>query len=184
MGQNKYLREVFEQPPLTAFRRQNNLRDMLIKSRVPAPTPLHPSRYIKGMSKCGRACPACPFVLEGKDVKLEDKSSWKIEKKVSCETFNCIYMIQCTKENCMKRYIGETGRLLKHRIADHRGYITSQVTSKATGAHWNLPGHSLAQMKFTVLEQVKFNSEGYRKERETYFIKKFNTFYKGINEEK
>ena len=77
---------------------------------------------------------------------------------------------------------------MKHRIADHRGYITSQVT---TGTHWNLPGHRMAQMKFTVLEvklkvkfKVKFNSEAYRKERETYFINKFNTFYKGINKEK
>ena len=74
--------------------------------------------------------------------------------------------------------------LLKHRIADHRGYIFNQVTSKATGAHWNLPGHSLAQMKFTVLEQVKYNSEPYRRERETFFINKFNTFYRGINQEK
>ena len=59
---------------------------------------------------------------------------------------------------------------MKHCIADHRGYITSQVTSKATGAHWNLPGHSLAQMKFTVLEQVKFKSAAYRRERDPYFI--------------
>ena len=93
-------------------------------------------------------------------------------------------MIQCMKENCQQRYIGQTGRLLKHRIADHKGYISNQVTSKATGAHWNLPGHSLAQMKFSVLEQVKYISEPYKRERETFFINKFNTFYKGINQEK
>ena len=88
------------------------------------------------------------------------------------------------KQNCNARYIGQTQRFLKHHIADHRGDISNQVTSKATGAHWSLPGHSLALMKFTVLEQVKYNSEPYRKERETYFINKFNTFYKGVNQEK
>ena len=93
-------------------------------------------------------------------------------------------MLQCTKDNCKKRYIGQTGRFLRFRIADHKGYITNQVTSKATGAHWNQPGHSLADMKFTVLEQVKYNDEAYRKERETFFINKFNTFYQGINKEK
>jgi hypothetical protein len=34
--QNKYLSEVFKQPPLTAYRRQKNLRDLLIKSKSPS----------------------------------------------------------------------------------------------------------------------------------------------------
>ena len=93
-------------------------------------------------------------------------------------------MIECEKDKCKQRYIGQTGRLLQFRIADHRGYITNQVTSWATGAHLNLPGHSLADMKFTVIEQVRYNSDLYRRERETYHINKFNTFYQGLNREK
>ena len=34
---------------------------------------------------------------------------------------------------CYQRYIGTSGRKLKFRLADHRGYITNQVVSKATG---------------------------------------------------
>ena len=94
---------------------------------------------------------------------------------------NGVYMITCEKENCHHKYIGETGRILKPRIADHRGYILNQVQSRATGVHFNLRGHSLANMKFTVIEQVKYNNEAYWKERETYHINKFNTFYQGIN---
>ena len=182
--QDSYLKDVFEEPPLTAFRRQNNLRDMLIKSKVPPPPSPYPQRETKGMARCGNSCPSCPYVLPGKTVKIDIERQWRIDKKVNCNTFNCIYMLQCTKENCKNRYIGQTGRFLRFRIADHKGYITNQVTSKATGAHWNQPGHSLADMKFTVLEQVKYNDEAYRKERETFFINKFNTFYKGINKEK
>ena len=92
-------------------------------------------------------------------------------------------MIECDKDRCRERYIGQTGRLVKNRIADHRGYTSNQVLSTATGAHFNLPGHSLANMKFTVIEQVKFNSEPYRREREIYHINKFNTFYRGLNRE-
>ena len=92
-------------------------------------------------------------------------------------------MIQCEKDRCKQKHIGQTGRLLKFRISDHRGYISNQVTSRATGAHFNLPGHSLADMKFTVLEQVKYNDEQYRRERESYHINKFNTFYHGLNRE-
>ena len=179
--QNQYLSEVFKEPPLTAYRRQTNLRDMLIKSKVPPPPPIHPRREMKGMSKCGNSCTACTFVKEGKVVKINQENIWKIERKVNCNTFNCIYMIQCQKEKCQNRYIGQTGRLLKFRIDEHRGYIHNQVTSKETGAQFNLPGHSLADMKFTVLEQVKYNDEQYRRERESYHINKFNTFYHWLN---
>ena len=92
-------------------------------------------------------------------------------------------MIECEEDMCKQRYIGQTGRILKFRIAEHRGYVSNQVTSKATCAHFNLPGHSLANMKFTVLEQVKYNSEPYRREHEKYHINQFNTFYKGLNRE-
>ena len=90
-------------------------------------------------------------------------------------------MIQCDKERCMERYIGDTGRLLRARLAEHRGYVVNKTTERATGAHFNLPGHSLSDMKITVLEQVKFKDESYRKERETYFINKFNTYHTGMN---
>ena len=81
-------------------------------------------------------------------------------------------MIYCNKEHCKEnRYIGETGRMLRHRLADHRGYVTSKVTSKSTGAHFNLPGHSLANMKITILEQVKKKDPEYRKEREIFYPK-------------
>ena len=69
-------------------------------------------------------------------------------------------------------------------MADHRGYVTNKIVEKATGAHFNLPGHSLANLTITILEQVKYQDKEYRKERESYFIRKFNTFYKGINRQK
>ena len=92
-------------------------------------------------------------------------------------------MIRCTNDNCKQQYIGGTGRQMKFQIGDHRGFIQNQVTSKAKWAHWSQPGHRLADMKFTVLEQPKYNDMNYREERETFFIKKFDTFYNGINKE-
>ena len=61
-------------------------------------------------------------------------------------------MIECSIENCKQRYIGETKRMLKPRMADHRGYVSNGDTSTATGAHFNSPGHSLANMKVTEIE--------------------------------
>jgi hypothetical protein len=178
---DKYLKECFPEPPLTAFRRQPNLRNLLIKSKVPAPIDRYPKRKLKGMTSCGKQCPACPYILEGNKVKIDEKSTWNIEKKFSCESFNIIYLLNCNK--CKQKYIGTTGRQLKSRIAEHKGYIAQQVSSRATGHHWNLPGHSLADLKVTILEQSKSKEEDYRKEREKFFIRKFDTYNKGINRE-
>ena len=86
-----------------------------------------------------------------------------------------------TKEKCQLAYIGETKRQLKYRISDHKTYIKSENMEQATGEHFNLPGHSISNMKVTIVERVKKNDDQYRKEREKYFINKFNTFYRGIN---
>ena len=114
---------VFPEPPLTAFKRQNNLRSMIIRAKVP----IKPK----------------PYIIE------YQKSYWK--------------------ENW---YIGESGRPLKYRMDEHRGYVVNQTTSNATGAHFNSPGHSLSDMKVLIIEQVKIRMAEYRKEREKYFINK------------
>ena len=79
--------------------------------------------------------------------------------------------------------------MLKAKLSDHRGYINNMVVNITTGDNFNQPGHSLADLNvffsfFCFLEQVKMEDDNYRKEREKYFINKFNTFYDGINREK
>lgn len=81
-------------------------------------------------------------------------------------------------------YNGETKRMLSYRLADHRGYVSRAETDKATGAHFTMPGHSLADLRITVIEHLKGRSREYRKEREHYFIRKFDTYYNGINRQK
>ena len=86
----------------------------------------------------------------------------------------------CTKENCKKTYAGETKRFLRNRLDTHRGYVNNFVDN-TTGTHFTQPGHTLANIQIVALEQVKKNCELYRKEREEYFIQKFNTVMKGLN---
>ena len=70
---------------------------------------------------------------------------------------------------------------LRSRLADHRCYFNNKHTDKATGAHFNLPGHSVANMKISVIEQVEYKLDLYRKEREDFYIRKFNTYNEGMN---
>ena len=74
-----------------------------------------------------------------------------------------------------------TRRFLKFCIDDHCGYISNRKIHKATGDHFNKPGHSLADLSVTALERVKRNNPLYRKEREEYFMRLFDTYHRGIN---
>ena len=134
--QDKYMEELVKEPPLAAFKKQRNIRDILIKSKVPPAPNRYPNREVNGMAKCGKDCTSCPYVKTGQDIKISDTETWKINRKFTCETNNRIYILECTK--CSNRYIGETSRMLKARLSEHRGYINNKVvnltisTSQAT----------------------------------------------------
>ena len=48
-------------------------------------------------------------------------------------------------------------------------YIRDYCLTCDTGEPFNLPGHSLADLSVTAIEQAKVNSLLYRKEREEYW---------------
>ena len=180
--QDPYLKDVFSEPPLVAYKRQRNIRDKIIRAKIP-PNQTRQNRVIFGMKKCGN-CPACPYVKEGTQVKTKNKS-WNLTNSFNCNTKNIIYFVECQKDRCKNGdtciYIGETEKPIETRIRQHMGYIRNKILSQATGFHFNSPGHSSSDMKFTVLEQVRSRDLVYRKEREKYLIKEFNSYYRGLN---
>ena len=123
---------------------------------------------------------AYPFILEKKFIKTS-RHIWNLRNGYNCNTKNIVYLIQCDKEKCKQMYIGESKRKLKDRLLEHKSYVEDKKLSQATGFHFNLPGHSFKNVKIIVLERVKKISDSYRKEREKFHIKKFNTFYEGLN---
>ena len=132
------------------------------------------------MTKCNAPCTACPYIMEGSTI-TKTRKLWEIQKNLNCNSENIVYMIECQKDNCRKRYIGQTERKLSDRFSEHRGYVNRKILSQPTGQHFNSPGHSISDMKITVIEKIKKNDKSYREERETYFIALFNTFYRGMN---
>ena len=149
-------------------------------AKIPISQGRQEKRNIQGMKKCNKPCSVCPYIQEGKAIK-GDGFVWNIRKNVNCNSNNVVYMVECNKENCKLRYIGESERELKKRTLEHLGYIRNKHLSKATGHHFNLPGHNSSNFTIKVIEKVKKKDIYYRKEREHYLIKKFNTFNKGMN---
>ena len=56
MKQDPYLAEVFPLPPLVAYKRPPNIKDKLIRAKVPEQPPLRPKRNLTGIKKCNN-CP-------------------------------------------------------------------------------------------------------------------------------
>ena len=93
------------------------------------------------------------------------------------------YMIECQKYK--KQYIGETKRTLRERFTEHRQATNNPSHANATAAvptHFNLPDHSIKDMKLIPLELQPTNNASRRKAREAYLIEKGQTLTPhGIN---
>ena len=132
------------------------------------------------MKKCGKMCPICPFVKEGKSVKAKH-SNFKMElnRQYTCDDTGVIYLVECTK--CGQQYCGQSKNRLRDRFSNHLGYVRTKKVHKATGHHFNNGGCKIHHMSITVLEKVKTNTLPYRLTREKYYIEKFNLKYRGLN---
>ena len=64
-----------------------------------------------------------------------------------------IYLIEYSK--CNLQYIGETDRALQDRFNEHKGYVRTRKFNQTTGAHFNLPGHSVSDMVVMAIENIK-----------------------------
>ena len=92
VAKNKYLGQVFPNPPLTGYRRQPNIRSYLIRAAI-----AKPERKNVGMRKCNKTdWTACPYIKEGKTITINDRK-WIIKKQVNCQNYNIIYAIVCKK---------------------------------------------------------------------------------------
>ena len=74
--------------------------------------------------------------------------------------------------------------MLCSRVAEHCGYFSQGETDKPVGAHFIKSGHSLADLRVSVIEHTRGRITEYRKERELYFIQIFDTYPCGMNKQK
>ena len=88
--QDPYLAEVFSEPPLTAFKRQTK------SSRS---TKEICTKTTNGLKNCRKQyCTVCPYIKEGKTIRIKENTTWEIKKNFNCENYNVIYLIECEKD--------------------------------------------------------------------------------------
>ena len=98
-------REIFLLPPLTSYRRDQNIRDILVhtsrKSQYGSPAGTYP---------CGTPrCRTCAHV-SATTIIAGPRHNITIREHFTCKSSNVVCCISC--RHCPVLYIGETGRML------------------------------------------------------------------------
>ncbi|XP_060137736.1 uncharacterized protein LOC132593051 isoform X2 [Zootoca vivipara] len=90
----------------------------------------------------------------------------------NCSSSNIVYAIKC--QQCPSAlYIGQTGQTLRQRINRHKSDIRNH--KKSVREHFNLPGHSIQDLKAAVLLQENFRNRQEREDAEFKLITKLKT---------
>lgn len=123
----------FRGRPLIAFKRDKNLGDILVSSRIRS------EDVVKGTKKCGRSrCLTCPHI-NNSDIIIGPTGTFNIKSSFSCISEGIIYAIEC--DRCGKLYIGETGRKLSDRFREHRRFVVTKKADNEIAFHFNQPDH-------------------------------------------
>ena len=169
-----HLGHLFQQNPLIVFRRERNLRDLLVRSRLP-----HNITTSVGTTPCSRKCNTCDFTLQVESLQLP-KGTLKIKNQFNCESRNVVYVIQCKRCNIF--YIGQTGKRLSDRVNQHLRSIKNE-DSLPVANHFNRKEHSIGT-DFCVTAVRVCNNFKDRLNTETRLILRFGTRSPdGLNEQ-
>lgn len=160
------IEELREFKMITAYRRNKNLKDILVhtnlKNKIQAPKIKNAKfihvQYLDNIHS-QRGCPVWGSFTE--------------------DTSNLVYAIQCT--TCKKIYIGETGNRLRVRMYQHTYHL--RRANKPTVLYSHLRTHGSDGYKFMILESNSGWSRVERQRRERHWISKLKTIDPwGLNE--
>ena len=171
LRKHEFTEHIFTDPSITAYRRECNIRDRIVRACDPQSPP--------GTTECKR--PRCKTyahvfqtvvitvpVLTGFDTKLPS---------LTCTSRNLIYAIVC--QLCQMLYIGETKTPLSTRFSDH---LRSNLPGRPVAAHFNSNGHTIEHAKITGILPTSGNSDKERHSSEQRIISKLQTLHPhGIN---
>ena len=102
---------IFPEPPMVAFRRDDNLRTSLVHTtgkQAATRTGTYPCQYPR--------CCTCGHISSETDL-LGPKDRLTIKDSFTCLSSGLIYCISCRR--CPAIYIGETVRTLRERFGEH-----------------------------------------------------------------
>ena len=167
------LKEIFPKPPLVAYKRDTNLGDVLVHSRLLSSSG---NNTTPGTHPCGLPrCKTCRHVSSATTIR-GPKGNFTVRRRFTCQSADVVYAVICSlcSDATLMMYVGETFRSLAVRGEEHLraarlGYNTQ------VGEHFQRPGHCPDHFSILVLWQ---NSDARMRRRfaEMHFAHKLGTF--------
>ena len=154
-------RPIHERGLTVGYRRPKNLRDILVKARLPPEVkPDEPDRPPPVQKVCkSKHCRYCPILDKSGKVKAHTTGrTYRSRQNVCCNSNNLIYCITCKR--CGKQYVGQTKNSLKERFKSHFYQIAYDPKKTEVSRHFNQKNHSrLDDVQIHILEFVHSNIE-------------------------
>ena len=169
-------KKVFKRPPIKAWRRGINMKEILCPSRLP---PISAEIKRKGFTKCSQPnCALCPFALDTSEFNINGKNR-KITQSLNCKSKSGIYAIKCVK--CSLYYIGRTADTVEMRFRGHKRDIEDRLSLKNLARHFQSSGHNV-QRDLQMFFFIKMNDWRRLPDVESESIAFFNTQNSGLNQ--
>ena len=111
-------RKVFPEPPLIAFRRCKNLKDILVRARLSSEG--NGGTDKKGCSRCGKSrCQVCHVMSNSEHFHSNvDSRKYRINYSFNCDSSNVVYLLECTV--CGVQYVGSTSTPFRLRFNNYK----------------------------------------------------------------
>ena len=141
-------------------RRAKNLRDILVKARLPRQiaAPVVPPTGSANQPNTGCTKPHCKYCAmldrTGRITSVVTNQEYNTRSQISCRSNNIVYCLCCLV--CHKHYVGQTKRPLVERLREHVRNINQNTDIHIVGRHFNEPGHEgITSLKVAVLNFAK-----------------------------
>ena len=175
---NERLKRAFSQPPMVAFRRLKNLRDMLMHSKL-----RKEEKKEEVTSRCnGARCKCCRMLVETKSFEINGRQHGTMLGG-TCKSANLIYAVKCGKCGD-KWYVGETSMKLHERMNQHRysigrfkrGESIDKSNDTGLSEHFGKEDHDFEKdAHLHILENGNWRSAEERQCRESFYICRYAT---------
>ncbi|XP_059589400.1 uncharacterized protein LOC109283074 isoform X2 [Alligator mississippiensis] len=175
LDRDLFLKKVFPEPPILAFKQAPNLANLITRSKLP-----QAQNTPKGSRPChDKKCKTCQHISATPIITTPHNRAISIPGSCSYTSRNVIYLIQCTK--CPDgKYVGESKEQLRTRMNARRKSIKDRNTQLLVGAHFSQEGHSLSNLSVLILKGNLQNTSQ-RRAYELHFINLLDTKNHGLN---
>lgn len=162
INDDEFLQTIFEDRPIVANKKNKNLANILVRSKVvsdrpnrpltnsrpprvdPMPTVTPNVLYLfnntKPMKRCGNnRCTVCPRLLITNSIHVR-KLNYNVRlpaqtPAISCCTKRVVYVIKCKVHH--KAYVGQTGNMIRVRVNQHLAKVKSFKRNNMSCQTWD-----------------------------------------------